>query len=126
GMGIVYEAKDQRLKCSVALKQSCFSDSRLEKAFEREARLLADLKHPALPKVMDHLTDESGQFLVMEYIPGDDLQEILLRDDRPFSIAKVMIWADQLLDALEYLHAHQPMILHRDIKPSNLKLSEHG
>lgn len=126
GMGIVYEAEDQRLKCSVALKQSFFTDSRLRRAFEREARLLAGLKHSALPKVMDHLMEDSRQFLVMEYIPGADLEEMLLSNKTPFSTAKVMLWADQLLDALEYLHTHEPPVLHRDIKPSNLKLAEQG
>jgi serine/threonine protein kinase len=79
GMGVVYEAIDQRLKSRVALKQTLITVEHLRKAFEREAQLLANLRHPALPKVIDHFTDDQGQFLVMEFIPGDDLATLLAR-----------------------------------------------
>lgn len=79
GMGAVYLAKDQRLGSDVALKETFFKDDRLRKAFEREARLLASLRHPALPKVIDHFSEADGQFLVMEFIPGDDLLDLMCR-----------------------------------------------
>lgn len=126
GMGAVYLARDQRLDNMVALKETLFTDERMSKAFEREARLLARLRHPALPRVSDHFIDESGQFLVMEYIPGDDLAQILKRQAEPLSCDEVIRWADQLLDALEYLHTQDPPIVHRDIKPQNLKVTERG
>ncbi|HJQ23333.1 MAG TPA: protein kinase [Blastocatellia bacterium] len=122
GMGAVYLARDQRLGNTVALKETFFSDATLLAAFEREARLLAGLRHPALPKVIDHFADD-GQFLVMEYIPGDDLHDMLEACDEPPPLADVLQWADQLLDALDYLHAQDPPIIHRDIKPQNLKLT---
>ena len=75
GMGAVYEAIDQRLDTTVALKETLFADERLRKQFEREARLLARLHHPALPRVSDHFSEADGQFLVMQFIPGDDLSE---------------------------------------------------
>src|SRR5215204_2964295 len=75
GMGAVYEAIDQRLDTTVALKETLFSDERLRKQFEREARLLARLHHPALPRVSDHFSEDDGQFLVMQFIPGDDDSE---------------------------------------------------
>src|SRR5437879_13087310 len=73
GMGAVYEAIDQRLDTVVALKETLFTDERLRKQFEREARLLARLHHQALPRVSDHFTESDGQFLVMQFIPGEDL-----------------------------------------------------
>jgi serine/threonine protein kinase len=126
GMGAVYEAIDQRLDTMVALKETLFSDERLRKQFEREARLLARLHHPALPRVSDHFSEAEGQFLVMQYIPGDDLSEMMNRKRGPFPADQVLTWADQLLDALDYLHTQDPQIVHRDIKPQNLKLTSRG
>jgi serine/threonine protein kinase len=126
GMGAVYEAIDERLGNVVALKKTRFSDDHMRKAFEREARLLARLRHPALPVVSDHFTEDDGQYLVMQFIPGDDLEEMLTRRGSPFPVEDVLRWADQLLDALDYLHTQQPPIIHRDIKPQNLKMTERG
>src|SRR5689334_20623060 len=126
GMGAVYESIDQRLDTTVALKETLFADERLRKQFEREARLLARLHHPALPRVSDHFAEGDGQFLVMQFIPGDDLSEMMNRKRGPFPADQVLTWADQLLDALDYLHTQDPQIVHRDIKPQNLKLTSRG
>ena len=126
GMGAVYEAVDQRLGTPVALKQTLAPGGQLGRAFEREARLLAMLRHPSLPKVIDHFADASGQYLVMEFIPGPDLAALLEDRGAPFGVREVLDWADQLLQVLEYLHTRQPPILHRDIKPQNLKISGEG
>jgi serine/threonine protein kinase len=126
GMGAVYEALDQRLDTTVALKETLFADERLRKQFEREARLLARLHHPALPRVSDHFPEGDGQFLVMQFIAGDDLAEMMARKNGPFPPHQVLTWADQLLDALDYLHTQDPQIVHRDIKPQNLKLTARG
>ena len=77
GFGFVYEARDIRLAKTVALKQTRFTDAQRKQAFEREAQLLAQLKHAGLPPVTDHFSDADGQFLVMEFIPGDDLAPLL-------------------------------------------------
>ena len=122
GMGAVYLAKDQRLGSDVALKEAFFKDERLRKAFEREARLLASLRHHVLPKVIDHFSEADGLFLVMEFIPGDDLLDLMNSRGAGFPPGQVLNWADQLLDALDYLHTRQPQVIHRDIKPQNLKL----
>lgn len=126
GMGAVYEALDERLDTTVALKETMFTDERLRKQFEREARLLARMHHPALPRVSDHFAEGDGQFLVMQYIPGDDLSQMMARKQGPFPPDQVLTWGDQLLDALDYLHTQEPQIIHRDIKPQNLKLTERG
>ena len=125
GMGEVYLSVDQRLGSAVALKRTFFSDDdMLATAFEREARILANLRHPILPKVSDHFVEGENQFLVMEHITGDDLSKRLEKTQQPFPLSWVLFWADQLLDALHYLHTHEPPIIHRDIKPQNLKLNE--
>jgi serine/threonine protein kinase len=126
GMGAVYEAVDLRLDTVVALKETLFTDEKLRKQFEREARLLARLHHPALPRVSDHFTEGEGQFLVMQFIPGEDLFEMQARRQGAFPQSDVLRWADQLCDALDYLHTQDPQIIHRDIKPQNLKLTARG
>lgn len=126
GMGAVYVATDERFGSVVAIKETLCMDDNYRKAIEREARLLNSLKHAALPRVSDHFLEENGQFLVMEYIPGEDLYHILESTGKPFSFNKVLAWADQLLDALEFLHTQSMPVIHRDIKPQNLKLTSQG
>ncbi|MEO6588558.1 MAG: protein kinase [Pyrinomonadaceae bacterium] len=125
GMGEVYLAVDQRLGSAIAIKRTYFTeDEHLAVAFEREARTLARLRHPVLPKVSDNFTENEIQYLVMEHISGDDLSKRLENNKKPFPVNWVLFWADQLLDALNYLHSHEPPIIHRDIKPQNLKLTD--
>ncbi len=126
GMGSVYLATDERFNNTVAIKETLFADDNYRKAFSREARLLNSLKHTALPKVSDHFIDGNGQYIVMEYIAGDDLFEMIEQSGEAFPFEDVLVWANQLLDALEYLHGQSNPIIHRDIKPQNLKLTPHG
>lgn len=126
GMGAVYVATDERFASRVAIKETFFSDENFSKAFEREARLLNNLRHSALPKVSDHFSEEKGQFLVMEYIDGDDLSEKMQETKTAFPIKDVLNWVDQLLDALDFLHTQEMPVIHRDIKPQNLKLTSRG
>ena len=126
GMGAVYVATDQRFGSTVAIKETFFTDDHLRRAFEREARLLNSLRHPALVRVSDHFDDGNGQFLVMEYIAGEDLSELMASRGAAFPVSEVMTWADQLLDALDYLHTQEMPVVHRDIKPQNLKLNSRG
>jgi serine/threonine protein kinase len=120
GMGAVYIATDERFGSTVAIKETLFMDDNYRKAIEREARLLNSLKHAALPRVSDHFLEENVQFLVMEYIPGEDLSH-MLESGVKFDVDRVLKWADQLLDALEFLHNQSIPVIHRDIKPQNLK-----
>src|SRR5215831_977236 len=127
GAGTVYEASDQRVNSIVAIKKTLATrDVEARRAFEHEAALLANLRHQALPKVMDYFSEGDGDFLVMEFIPGYDLAELLDLRASPFPQSQVLRWAADLLRVLEYLHGQEPPILHRDIKPSNLKLTKQG
>src|SRR6187200_2106145 len=84
GMGEVYLAVDQRLGSAVALKRTFFADDEmLGNAFEREARILARLRHPVLPKVSDHFAENGEQYLVMEHISGDDLSKRIETANKP-------------------------------------------
>src|SRR3954471_24174065 len=87
GIGIVYEALDQRVNAIVALKETQLAkDDTARREFEREAGLLANLQHQALPKVMDYFLEGEGEYLVMEFVPGHDLLEMLTRRGAPFHV----------------------------------------
>jgi serine/threonine-protein kinase len=134
GIGSIYLADDLRLEGrQCALKEveydRALPPKTLEQAreqFLREATVLARLDHPNLPKVSDFFSNGPRDYLVMDYIPGRDLREMMLnaRRNKLFLPEKeVLRWAAQLADALDYLHKQDPPIVHRDIKPSNLKIT---
>ncbi|MBX0326509.1 serine/threonine protein kinase [Oscillochloris sp. ZM17-4] len=128
GMGAVYLARDLRLSHDVAIKETFFQDEAYRRAFEHEAKLLARLRHQALAKVSDHFVEGNGQFLVMEFIHGEDLGSQIQRLGKHFAspqaLPMVLKWADQLLDVLHYIHTRPIPIIHRDLKPKNLKLTQ--
>jgi tetratricopeptide (TPR) repeat protein len=124
GMGAIYEALDTRLNARVALKENSFTEDHLKASFRREAQLLANLSHPTLPRVTDYFLEADHQYLVMEFIDGDDLASTISLHRQPAPCAIVLDWAKQLLNVLDYLHNQPTPILHRDIKPSNLKVRD--
>jgi serine/threonine-protein kinase len=137
GMGSVYLAEDLRLegrKCAVkavridpTIEQELINE--LQVQFSREAAILARLDHPNLPKVSDYFSEDEVDYLVMDYVLGKNLKELMdeaRRAGRFLTEVEVMAWARQLCDALEYLHTQDPPVLHRDIKPSNIKLAPSG
>lgn len=140
GMGAVYKTRDRRLEgriCAVkeilpALAENLASEEEMQQVaeqFRMEASVLARLDHPNLPKVSDYFSIGTREYLVMDFVEGRDLQEILHEAQRSggrLSEEQVLGWAAQLLDALEYLHSQDPIVLHRDIKPSNIKLTPRG
>lgn len=133
GFGHVYKAIDEVFGCSVAIKETreeISGEDKLRKAFEREARLLRNLKHESLPRVTDYFFQNQSQFLVMDFVEGEDLdarlRKRLTNDQGPFTCRELLPWAEKILDALEYLHSRPEPIIHRDIKPSNIKLTDDG
>jgi len=134
GMGAIYKAEDLRLAgryCAIkeVRPEPRASPSMLAQAreqFYREASTLARLDHPNLPKVSDYFSEGDYDYLVMDFVPGRELKEIMdeaRRQGKFLDEKEVLIWADQLCQALEYLHSQDPPVLHRDIKPSNIKLT---
>lgn len=137
GMGCIYLADDLRLEgrqCALkevehdkTLPQNLVKEARDQ--FLREATVLARLDHPNLPKVSDYFSINRNDYLVMDFVPGNDLRTLMLekREKGGFIAERdVLNWAFQLADALSYMHTQTPPILHRDIKPSNLKVTPSG
>lgn len=128
GFGAVYLADDLILEKQCAIKESLESSPEAQAQFEVEARILANLNQPHLPRVTDNFIEKSNglQYLVMEYVEGQNLAELLAQAG-PLPEEKVRDWADQVLGALAYLHAHRPRpIIHRDVKPDNIRLLPDG
>lgn len=128
GYGAVYLAKDLESGTTCAVKEN-LNDSQEEVMgdFLREASMLFNMQHPNLPKVWDHfVVPGEGQYLVMEYIEGDSLDDILQKTKKPLPERDVLPWIIQVCDALAYLHSQKPPIIHRDVKPSNIRITPEG
>jgi len=126
GMGAVYRATDESLGVEVAVKENLFTTDDYARQFRMEAVIMAGIRHPNLPRVSDHFViDDMGQYLVMDYIEGDDLRQ---RMDKKGSILEkeAIQIGSAACDALIYLHSRKPPILHRDIKLGNIKLGSNG
>ncbi len=126
GMGAVYRAWDLNLKRGVALKENADRSPEAARQFEREATMLAQLAHANLPRVTDHFSlPDRGQYLVMDYVEGEDLESLLAREGA-LPEAQAVDWVAQVCDALAYLHRQKPPIIHRDIKPANIRVTPDG
>ncbi|MBX3138601.1 serine/threonine protein kinase [Candidatus Obscuribacterales bacterium] len=143
GMGTVYMARDLNLstlsekkKAAVVkeLRDDFIRGEDKEKAkefFMREVHVLADLDHPNIVRVLDQfsvrdqLTGEEKYYLVMEYVQGQNLHEMITKRQEPFDEELVIDWAVQVCDVLTYLHTHNPPVIYRDLKPSNIMINTH-
>ena len=123
GFGAVYRVWDMQMEGVCAVKENLDTSAEAQVQFEKEAKMLFSLRHSGLPRVFDtFVVPGQGQYLVMDYIEGEDLQELLDRG-APLTVGQVIGWISQVCDALTYLHSHQPAIIHRDIKPANIKIT---
>jgi len=130
GMGAVFEAMDSTLNIRCALKEMTpFPGAQgralpaLREQFLQEARLLAGLHHPNLPRVSDHFEEDGNAYLVMDFVHGQRLDEVVAQEGE-LPEAKVLEWAGQLLDALAY--CHERGVIHRDVKPQNVIITWEG
>ncbi len=136
-MGAVYLADDLRLdgrQCAVkevgpprGVDPETAEAART--ALAAEASVLARLDHPGLPHVTDHFESDGSLYLIMDYVPGQDLKALLTQARsrrRHLDEAQVVAWAEELCGVLRYLHMQEPPVIHRDIKPANIKLMPDG
>lgn len=127
GYGAVYRAFDITLNRICAVKENLALGPQAESRFTQEAQLLARLHHPNMPRVIDHfLVPERGQYLVMDYVEGRNLQEILRRRLRPLGQDEALAIIYQVCAVLCYLHDQSPPIVHRDVKPQNIIVTPDG
>ena len=128
GMGAVYKAEDQNLSKVCAVKElwpywvgSGEERDYMIKKFEIEAKLLSQLHHKSLPRVIDYFTSDERYYLVMDFVEGYDLDSLIRKEGNPgLSKEKILPWAIEVCEVLEYLHNHAPPIIYRDLKPSNI------
>lgn len=125
GMGQVFLARHTMLGTPAAVKMLSSSLTREQKfrdRFFQEARTQAQLRHPHVAQVMDFIEQDGDFFLVIEYLEGGSLEEVITGARGPASFEQSLLWANQSLLALDY--AHQRGVIHRDVKPSNIMLDE--
>jgi len=136
GMSAVYKAQDLRFPkvtrlCVVKEMINTATDPQMramiKRNFEREANILATLSHPSVVQVYDYFSEGDRSYLVLEYIEGNNLEDVLAKTDGFLPEARVVQWAIQICEVLNYLHSHEPQpIVFRDMKPSNIMLENSG
>ncbi len=125
GMSVVYLAMNERVNRQWAVKEILKKDPCHLHANKKEIEMLKKLRHPHLPCIIDVIENEDSLLIVMDYIEGRSLQD-LLNERGAGSQEEVLTWAGQLCDALSYLHTRKPAIIYRDMKPSNVMLKPDG
>jgi hypothetical protein len=124
GMGAVYRAWDLNLNIRTVVKENLLASGEAQRQFVREAGLLASLRHANLPRVTDYFSlPARGQYLVMDYIEGEDLKQMVGRLG-PLAQDQALAWIGQVLNALAFLHSQH--VIHRDVKPANVKITPQG
>jgi eukaryotic-like serine/threonine-protein kinase len=136
GMGAVYSARDLHfpnvvkrvaVKEMINLARDPVIHDTIVRNFEREANILATLNHPSIPRIYDYFSQDDRSYLIIEFIEGKDLEEILTASDEFLQEVQVVNWAIELCDVISYLHNNKPEpIIFRDIKPSNIMVDIHG
>lgn len=133
GMGAVYKTLDEKSNSLCAVKEllpppnTPDEQKQITEWFKREALILARLEHSSIPKVSDYFVYGGRYYLVMNFIDGEDLLKILLKDGKPgLPEDSVIEWAKQILEVLDYLHNQNPPVIYRDLKPGNIMLQKNG
>ena len=119
GSSTIYDAYDTVSNSNVVVKEFPATPES-KAAFENQAKVLTSMQHDSLLRVKDFFAELESHYLVMEAVEGDDLQELMRRNKSPFGLEDVLRWADQLLDALNYLHTNRPPVIHRIIRTAGM------
>lgn len=132
--GALYEVYDNVLSRKGVLKEipvklkkvvTAAQQEELKLAFANNAKILTEIKHESLLQVYDYFSGIDRNYLVMESAGGEALSKLLEKNEK-FSLSDILEWAEQLLDALSYLHKQSPSIIHRNVNPQNIKLTADG
>jgi len=136
GMGSVYRARDQHFPNVVklvAVKEMInqapdpLVRQTIVQNFEREANILATLSHASIPRIYDYFTVEDRSYLVLEYVHGKDIEQIIGETNGFVLEESALAWGIELCDVLAFLHNHKPdPIIFRDMKPSNIMVNQHN
>ena len=127
GFGAVYKGWDDNVQRHCAIKENLQVTPEAQKQFKREAVMLANLNHPHLVRVTDYfIISNQGQYLVMDFVDGIDLQTALINYGKALPLADTLKWTLQICEALIYIHSQNPPIIHRDIKPANIRVTPQG
>lgn len=133
GMSAIYQAVDLKQgRQPVAIKEMSLENLSVTERqealvrFQQEAHLLETLSHPNLPRIYDAFSEGGRSFLVMDYIDGRTLLQLLQTAGQPLPVEQVMNYADQLCDVLVYLHGQNPPVIFRDLKPTNVMVTQEG
>jgi serine/threonine protein kinase len=134
GMGAVYLVEDEKLfgkqwAVKELLERFVDAQDRAESVaqFQHEARILVGLRHPNLPQIIDAFEEEGRHYLVMEYVEGKTLEELMEKAaEGVIPEEQALRWAKQVCDVLDYLHSHDPPVIFRDLKPGNIMVTPEG
>lgn len=133
GMGRIYLAKDTKMDSKVVIKEllpifiTHAEREYLEKRFREEAKILFRLDYRGLPKVIDFFCEDKKMYIVMQYIEGENLMQVVKkRPNQVITTDECLQWITRLLDIVDYLHSQEPPIIHRDIKPKNIMINNRG
>jgi serine/threonine protein kinase len=132
GFGVVYKATETRTGQPVAIKEMIATDQKefgmRKMFFRREADILKALQHvPIVPRLFDFVEDGAAAYLVIEFIPGDNLLNLMEKPGaQPFPVAQVATWGARICEALAHMHRMTPPLIHRDMKPENVMLLPDG
>lgn len=131
--GTVYTAEDSQVSNAIwAVKEiwepNLAFDEKAEavERFDREARILKNLNHPGLPKVVDFFSSGQGHYLVMEYIEGRNFEDFCKQKEGNIKQDEIIPWLIKICDILDYLHNQNPPVIYRDLKPSNIIITSGG
>ena len=130
GYASVYRVTDAVYGVTRAMKEVVDPDEGIRRQFTLEADFLNKLNHPNIPRGYDHFEEHGRAYLIMDYVEGQDLEQLLASTIRatnqPLDEAQVLRWLLPICDALDAMHRQPVPIIHRDIKPANIKLTATG